>query len=295
MFSRTLVLGLLAMGLLTACGPTANVERDRGALLEADRACSQGAAEVDRFVSCFAEDATIYPQGMPVQTGSAAIRETYTKFHSAPGFALTWTPTKAEVAGDLGYTVGTYQLTTNDAAGSPVAEQGKYVSIWRRQADGGWKIVEDIFNADAGPASGPPLEHVVLKASELTWGDPPPALPAGAKVAVVSGDPSKGGPFVIRAQVPAGYRIAPHWHPTDEHVTVLSGTFAVGHGEQFDQAALKEMPANSFAAMPAEMRHFAMAKTAATIQVHGKGPFVVNYVNPADDPRQQGQPASAAK
>lgn len=85
--------------------------------------------------------------------------------------------------------------------------------------------------------------------------------------------------------MPAGYKIAPHWHPTDEHVTVLSGTFALGMGEKFDPTALKDLSSGGYGLMPAQMRHFAMAKTAATIQVHGIGPFALSYVNPADDPR----------
>jgi anti-sigma factor ChrR (cupin superfamily) len=105
-------------------------------------------------------------------------------------------------------------------------------------------------------------------------------------IAVVSGDPGQAAPFVLRLKAPAGYKIPPHWHPTDEHVTVLSGSFAVGMGEKFDPTAMKTLPAGGFARMPAEMRHFAMAKTATTVQVHGTGPFALNYVNPADDPRQ---------
>ncbi|HWN97854.1 MAG TPA: cupin domain-containing protein [Blastocatellia bacterium] len=126
--------------------------------------------------------------------------------------------------------------------------------------------------------------HIALTPADVKWGPAPPSLPKGAQLAVLSGDPGKAGPFVIRLKVPAGYKIAPHWHPTDENVTVISGTFALGMGEKFDQAALKEVPAGSYGMLPAEMRHFAMAKTAATVQVHGMGPFVLNYVNPADDP-----------
>ena len=65
---------------------------------------------------------------------------------------------------------------------------------------------------------------------------------------------------------------------------LLAGTIAFGMGEKFDKTAMKNMPAGSYAMMPAEMRHFALAKTAVTLQVHGMGPFVLNYVNPADDP-----------
>ncbi len=126
--------------------------------------------------------------------------------------------------------------------------------------------------------------HIAIGPWEIKWGPPPPSLPKGAQLAVISGDPGKAGPFVIRLKLPAGYKIAPHWHPTDEHVTVLSGAMALGMGEKFDRADLRILPAGGYAMLPAEMRHFAMAKTSAVIQVHGMGPFVLNYVNPADDP-----------
>lgn len=129
-----------------------------------------------------------------------------------------------------------------------------------------------------------PKTHVALTGAEMKWGPAPPSLQKGAELAVISGNPAAAGPFVIRLKVPAGYKIAPHWHPTDEHVTVISGTFALGMGDKFDKAAMKEMPAGSYGMLPAEMRHYAMAKTASTVQVHGMGPFVLNYVNPADDP-----------
>ncbi len=126
--------------------------------------------------------------------------------------------------------------------------------------------------------------HIALTAAEVKWGPAPPSIPKGVQLAVVSGNPGQSGPFVIRLKIPAGQKIAPHWHPTDEAVTILSGTVAFGMGEKFDRAALKNLSAGGYALMPAEMRHFAMARTAAIIQVHGIGPFVLNYVNPADDP-----------
>ena len=139
--------------------------------------------------------------------------------------------------------------------------------------------------AALGQAQEPKMStHIAITPADVKWGQPPPSLAKGAEFAVVSGDPGKAGPFVIRLKFPAGYKVAPHWHPTDEHVTVLSGTMALGMGEKFDEAAMKQLPAGSYGVLPAEMRHFAIAKTEATIQVHGMGPFVLNYVNPADDP-----------
>jgi quercetin dioxygenase-like cupin family protein len=129
--------------------------------------------------------------------------------------------------------------------------------------------------------------HVLFTPSQAKWGAPPPVFEKGASFTVVSGDPGKPGLYVVRLKMPAGYKIAPHWHPTDEHVTVLAGTFALGMGDKFDKAQMKDLPAGGYALVPAEMRHFAMATTAATVQVHGQGPFALTYVNPADDPSKR--------
>jgi hypothetical protein len=133
-------------------------------------------------------------------------------------------------------------------------------------------------------------EHVFTVPADVKWGQPPPVFEQNAKFAVISGDPSKPGLYVVRLQMPAGYKIMPHWHPTDEHVTVLSGTFALGMGDKFDKAAMKNLPVGGYALLPAEMRHYAMAMTAAKIQVHGMGPFQLTYVNPADDPSKRTAP-----
>ena len=278
---RGWLLGLTAL-VSVACAPSVNVEQERATLLALDREWSQSTKDIDKFMSYFAADGSVYPPGMPVETGAAAIRETFTKMSAAPGFALQWTPTKAEVSasGDLGSTAGTYEMTMGG-----VAEKGKYVTVWKKQPDGSWKVTDDIFNTDA--AGPPPSQHVLLTGRDFTWGDAPPALPTGGKMAVVSGDPGKAGAFVLRVQVPAGYRIAPHWHPADEQLTILSGNVGLGMGEKFDEAALKDLPPGGYALLPAEMRHFLLARSASTFQVNGMGPFALIYVNPADDPSKQ--------
>lgn len=129
--------------------------------------------------------------------------------------------------------------------------------------------------------------HVLMPVDQIKWGAPPPVLEKSASFAVLSGDPGKAGLFVVRLRMPAGYQIAPHWHPTDEHVTVISGTFSVGMGEKMDKAALKSLPVGSYVLLPAESRHFAVATTETIVQIEGPGPFVLNYVNPADDPSKR--------
>jgi hypothetical protein len=132
--------------------------------------------------------------------------------------------------------------------------------------------------------------HHMVTAEQVKFGPGPAGLPPGGKMAVVSGDPGKPGPFTVRAWMPAGYKVPPHWHPTDEHVTVLSGTLAMGMGDAWDDKALMDLPAGGFAGMTANTRHFALARTEVVIQVHGTGPFDIVYVNAADDPRRAAAP-----
>jgi hypothetical protein len=133
----------------------------------------------------------------------------------------------------------------------------------------------------------PDKAHVVVRPDDVKWGPAPPGLPAEAKVAVLVGDPTKAVPFVIRAKLPDGYKVPPHWHSADENITVIKGTLMVGKGEKFNADASEALPAGSFTSMPKEMRHFAWAKGETIIQIHGIGPFDITYVNAADDPRKK--------
>jgi quercetin dioxygenase-like cupin family protein len=129
---------------------------------------------------------------------------------------------------------------------------------------------------------------VVVRPGALKWGPAPPSLPPGSQLAVLVGDPTKPGvPYVFRVKLPDGYKVPPHWHPGDENVTVLQGTLLIGKGEKLEPSRMEELPAGSFGHMPKGMRHFALARGETVIQLHGVGPFVINYVNPADDPRKQ--------
>lgn len=139
--------------------------------------------------------------------------------------------------------------------------------------------------------AAPGSAHVVLEAGEVRWQDAPPALPRGAKLAVVQGDPSAAGGLVtVRLRMPKGYAIAPHYHPTDEAVTVLSGSFRMGMGDRLDRSAAKRLGPGGWGLMPAGEHHYAIAETDTVVQVHLVGPFAITYVNADDDPR-----ASASK
>jgi hypothetical protein len=143
--------------------------------------------------------------------------------------------------------------------------------------------VSAVAQEKAPPAASKPA-HSIVSPGDLQWIDAPPVIPAGSKFAVLYGDPLKAGPYTIRAKYPDGYRIPPHWHPTVENVTVLSGTVHLGMGEKFDQSATTAMGTGAFASLPAEMRHYIWVKGETVLQIHGIGPFQIFYVNPADDP-----------
>jgi hypothetical protein len=121
--------------------------------------------------------------------------------------------------------------------------------------------------------------------AEIKWVNAPPSLPAGLKIAILEGDPSKDGPFVFRAKLPDGYRIPPHAHSKPERITVISGTFNIGMCDKFDISKGRAMPAGTYGQWPAGMKHYVWAKGETVLQFHGVGPWTIQYVNPADDPR----------
>ena len=123
--------------------------------------------------------------------------------------------------------------------------------------------------------------HTMVQPGDVKW----KPLRPGAEIAVVAGDPdAAGSPFVIRFRYHGDVRVPPHWHPTDEHLTVLSGTFVVGMGERFDERSATVLGAGGYAQIAARMPHYAASKGDTLVQVHGIGPFAINYVNPADAP-----------
>jgi len=130
-------------------------------------------------------------------------------------------------------------------------------------------------------------EFALFQPDKIEWKDGPSSLPKGAKIAVLEGDPTKEGPFVFRVKVPDGYRIPVHTHPKTERVTVISGTFNIGMGEKFDAKTTQAMPAGTYGHWATGMKHFVWIKGETVVQFHGMGPWSIQYVNPADDPRNQ--------
>lgn len=137
--------------------------------------------------------------------------------------------------------------------------------------------------ASAG-AQGP--AHTILTPTEIAWKAGPPSLRSGAQAAVLYGDPSKEGVFVMRLKLPAGFRIAPHTHPKAEILTVVSGAFHIGMGTQADPSKAQKLPAGSFFAFDPGLAHYAHVDEETVVQLSSTGPWSINYVNPADDPRR---------
>ena len=129
-------------------------------------------------------------------------------------------------------------------------------------------------------------DAVVTSPNSMQWGPASPALPKGAQMAVLFGDPTKEGPFVYRVKFPAGYQVAAHMHPTDENVTVISGSVHIGMGDKLDTSKGEELGTGGYLHMPKGMHHYAWTTEEAVIQNNGMGPAGITYINPADDPRK---------
>jgi hypothetical protein len=111
----------------------------------------------------------------------------------------------------------------------------------------------------------------IFTPSTITWKE---------GMAVLSGDPGKPGPCVLRIKMPDAVMIPPHWHPEDENITVIDGVFLMGMGDKFDTSAMKEMPAGSFATMPKEMHHFVSCRGATTVQLSWHGAACLQVSKP---------------
>jgi len=133
-------------------------------------------------------------------------------------------------------------------------------------------------NADVPDTSPTAPSASKADKQDIQWGPAPSVLPPGAQIAVLEGDPGGTGTFTLRLKLPNGYRIAPHTRPTVENLTILAGDFRTAMGTQFDESKLEAHGRDAFLSLPAEHAHYAMARGETVVQVHGLGPFVINYV-----------------
>ena len=150
-----------------------------------------------------------------------------------------------------------------------------------------WMVLaaEKTKSSSKSDAAAAKTEHKIVATNEVQWGDAQPSLPPGAKIAVLDADPNKAGSFTVRLQMPAGYRIPPHTHPTTERVTAISGNARLGMGEKFDESAAKDVIPGTFVVLPAGMAHFGYATEESVLQIQSEGQFKITYINPSDDPR----------
>lgn len=119
---------------------------------------------------------------------------------------------------------------------------------------------------------------------EMVYTPAPATLPKGAMISVMEGDPTQAGPFTMRLKLPENYSIPAHWHPGDEHITVISGNLMIGLGDKLDQKKSKVLPTGGFARIPPKVHHYAWTNEETVVQLHGQGPWGIMYVNPNDDP-----------
>lgn len=139
----------------------------------------------------------------------------------------------------------------------------------------------------ANAAFADDMKNMPTNSADFKWGPTPPALPKGAEITVLSGDPFKDGSYVLRLKMPNGYKVPAHNHPATESVTVISGDFHVGMGDKLDENNAVKLTAGGYDEAPAKMNHYAWTSSPTVIQVHGQAPFAITYVNPADDPSKQ--------
>ncbi len=125
-------------------------------------------------------------------------------------------------------------------------------------------------------------DHALINGQPIQWGDALPCFRPGAKLAVIEGNPlTPGKVWAVRILFPDGYVVDPHWHPTDENVTVLSGTLLFGFGDTFDESTMTAYGKGGFVTAAAHVNHYVKARGRTEIQLHGMGPFALFYVDNA--------------
>lgn len=234
---------------------------------------------IDRIVALHTTDAVVMPSNLPVAKGGGSIRAMYTDLLSTPGLKLHWVPTKIDIASPRVATeYGTYNQSYETPRGR-IGESGNYITIWHK-VNGQWRVAVDApISTVPMPAAWPAeTSQMVARSSEqLAWSDfAPPGFPAGGKITVLQGDPFSPGQFVLRLQLPDGYQIPLHWHPTGEYVTVISGEAEFGMGKAVDMNSTQRFHAADFAFIPARQPHYGRASGATVLQISGQGPFQLN-------------------
>ncbi|HEV7594047.1 MAG TPA: nuclear transport factor 2 family protein [Gemmatimonadaceae bacterium] len=246
------------------------------------------AQQVDSIVALHTPDAVVLFGNAPAMKGSAAIRSNWTDVVKIPAYKVNWTPITIDVASPTRATeYGSYTESYDTPTGK-TSDAGNYVTVWHK-VNGKWLVAVDAPVSSTplpalSAAAAPPMDPGTMEmapASALKWGDVTvPGFAPGAKIAVLHGNPSGPGGFVLRLQFPDGYQIPVHWHPTGENVTVVSGSVALGMGNTFDASALHTYGVGDFVYLPPVQSHYGQAHGATIVQINGRGPFVINPGTP---------------
>lgn len=141
--------------------------------------------------------------------------------------------------------------------------------------------------AAAVAGAAPPAGTLQVQPDAIAWRPGNPSMPPGTQIAVLEGDPKAAGMFTIRLKVPAGSRLAPHWHPRDERVTVIAGVAAVGFGDGVDEAAVTRFGPGAFYLNPARSHHYVLFPEESILQVTGVGPWQVHFIEPRGAPARR--------
>lgn len=281
----TVLFSLIGIAIAALAQTAAGQSKDERAIRAAGEAWQQWvvAQNVDSIVALHTPDAVVMMANSPPMKGPAAIRGGWGEMVKTPGLNLRWTPTRIDVVSSrAAHEYGTY-TNSWDGPNGKMSDAGSYVTIWHK-VNGKWRVALDaaVTSMAAAPAAAPEATAFIARAaSALSWGDfGPPGFPPGARSSVLSGDPSKPGPFVVRLNFPDGYQVPLHWHPTAENVTVLSGGVNFGMGSTRDMTATQSYGPGDFVFIPARHAHYLQSRGATVLQVSGTGPFQVNLGAP---------------
>ena len=245
--------------------------------------------DINAIVALHAPDAVVLMSHAPIAKGSAMIRDRWKEGAATPGLVLHWTPTKIDVVSPTVATeYGTYTESYDTPQGKGT-DEGAYIVIWNK-INGKWKVALDApvtsvplpepATGTAAAAPPPVMDPSTMEthaANALTWTDlNAPGFSPGAKMAVLHGDPTGPGGFVLRLSFPDGYQIPIHWHPTGENLTVVQGSLSLGMGNSFDVGLLHAYGVGDFAYLPPQQSHYGQAHGATIVQINGRGPFAIN-------------------
>lgn len=134
---------------------------------------------------------------------------------------------------------------------------------------------------------GSQVDTLIVKPENIKWVNAPRGMPPGSLAAVIEGDPKISGFFTLRHKIPSNWKVMPHTHSADEHITVLKGSCYLGKGEKYEEETATKLIAGTFTVMKAGTPHYFFTKKPCVIQVHGIGPQSIKYINSEDDPRMK--------